>query len=81
MKYSNNMQDVYKNTDEYNTGKTQTILTVFDDMIADMTNNKKNLTKCNWGRNFYCFFYKIIFCSSKICYAELYALLYYKNSK
>ena len=35
------MQDVYKNIDEYNSGKKRKILIVFDDMIADMVNNKK----------------------------------------
>ena len=35
------MQDVYKNTEEYNVDKECKILIVFDDMIADMTNNKK----------------------------------------
>ena len=34
------MQDVYKNIDEYNTDKERKILIVFDDMIADMINNK-----------------------------------------
>ena len=35
------MQDVYKNIDEYNTDKERKILIVFDDMVADMINNKK----------------------------------------
>ena len=39
--YSNNMQDVYKSTDEYNADKERKILIVFDDMIADMINNKQ----------------------------------------
>ena len=34
------MQDVYKNVDEYNTDTERKILIVFDDMIADMINNK-----------------------------------------
>ena len=38
---SNDMQDVYKNIDEYNIDKERKILIVFDDMIADMINNKK----------------------------------------
>ena len=41
IKYSNDMQDVYKNIEEYNIGKKRKILIVFDDMIADMINNKK----------------------------------------
>ena len=35
------MQDVYKNIEKYNLGKKCTVLIVFDDMIADMINNKK----------------------------------------
>ena len=40
IEYSNDMQNVYKNIDEYNTDKENKILIVFDDMIADMINNK-----------------------------------------
>ena len=35
------MNDIYKNTEEYNPNKKRKILIVFDDMIADMLNNKK----------------------------------------
>ena len=35
------MQDVYKNVEEYNLGKKRKILILFDDVIADMINNKK----------------------------------------
>ena len=35
------MQDVYKTIDEYNPGKKSKTLIVFDDIIADMINNKK----------------------------------------
>ena len=35
------MQNVYKNIKECNTDKQRQILIVFDDMIADMINNKK----------------------------------------
>ena len=41
MEYSNNMQDVYKNIEDYNPIKKRKILIVFDDMIADMINNNK----------------------------------------
>ena len=40
MEYSNDMQDVYKNIENYNPGKKCKILIVFDDMVADMINNK-----------------------------------------
>ena len=35
------MRDVYKNIEDYNLGREHKILIVFDDMIADMINNKK----------------------------------------
>ena len=35
------MQDVYNNIEECNLGKKLKVLIVFDDMIADMINNKK----------------------------------------
>ena len=41
MEYSNDMQDVYKNIEDNNPEKKRKILIVFDDMIADMINNKK----------------------------------------
>ena len=41
IEYSNDMQEVYKNIDDYNIDKNNKILIVFDDMIADMINNKK----------------------------------------
>ena len=39
--YSNDMEDVYRNIKEYNLCKERKILIVFDDMIADMINNKR----------------------------------------
>ena len=41
MEYSNDVQDVYKNIEDYNPNKKCKILIIFDDMIADMINNKK----------------------------------------
>ena len=41
IEYSNDMQDVYKNIEGYNLGKKRKILIVFDDIIANMINNKK----------------------------------------
>ena len=41
IEYSNDMQDVYKNINEYNPDKENKILIVFDDLIADVINNKK----------------------------------------
>ena len=36
IEYSNDMQDVHKNMDEYNADKEHQILIVFDDMIANI---------------------------------------------
>ena len=36
------MSDVYKNIADYNPNKNRKVLIVFDDMIADMSNNKRH---------------------------------------
>ena len=41
IEYSNDMDDIYKNIEEYNPNKKLKILIVFDDMIADMLSNEK----------------------------------------
>ena len=41
IEYLNDMQDVYKNIDEYTVDKERKILLFFDDMIAAMINNEK----------------------------------------
>ena len=41
IEFSNEMNDIYKNIEEYNSNKRGKILIVFDDMIADMLSNKK----------------------------------------
>ena len=41
IEYSNTMDDVYKNIDDYNPNRRRKILIVFDDMIADIMTNKK----------------------------------------
>ena len=38
---SNTMDDVYHNIDHYNPSRERKILTIFDDMIADIMDNKK----------------------------------------
>ena len=43
--YSNKMNDICKNIEEYNPNKKRKTLIVFDDMIADMHNNKKIIIK------------------------------------
>ena len=39
---SNRMDDVYQNIDDYNLSRKRKVLIVFDDMIADILNNKKS---------------------------------------
>ena len=41
MEYSNDKLDVYKNIEDCNPNKKGKVLIIFDDMIADMINNKK----------------------------------------
>ena len=41
IEYSNGMQDVYKNIEDFNPIKKRKVLIIFDDMIADMINNNK----------------------------------------
>ena len=41
IEYSNDMHNVYKNTDDYSPDKENKILIAFDDMIADIIQNKK----------------------------------------
>ena len=42
MEYSNDMQDVYKNIEDYNPIKKREVLIAFGDMITDMINNNKS---------------------------------------
>ena len=59
------MKDVYKNINEYNDDKGRKILIVFDNMIADIINNKKlnsTVTELRQKiKHFNCFYYTIIF--------------------
>ena len=41
MEYSNDMQEVYKNIEDYNPIKKRKVLIIFYDMIVDMINNSK----------------------------------------
>ena len=43
IEYLSDVDDIYKNMEEYNPNKKQKILIVFDNMIADILNIKKNL--------------------------------------
>ena len=39
--YSNNMQDIFRNVEEFNPDRKCNVLIIFDDMIDDMISNKK----------------------------------------
>ena len=41
IEYSDTMDDVYNNNDDYNLKRKRKVLIVFDDMIADIMTNKK----------------------------------------
>ena len=42
IEYSNDIHNIYKSINYYNPNKDKKILLFFDDIIADMTNNKIN---------------------------------------
>ena len=61
------MCTIYKNINNYNPDKENKILIVFDDIIADMINNKKtkfNINKVIYQRqkikHLFCFYYTVI---------------------
>ena len=41
IEYSNNMDDIYENIDDYNSNRKRKVLLVFDDMISHVMSNKK----------------------------------------
>ena len=45
IEYSNSIQDVYKNIEEYKLSRKYDVLIVFDDMIANMISNKTIVTE------------------------------------
>ena len=47
MEYSNDIQDVYKNIEEYNLRKKQKVLIVFDDIVMEWL-VMKNSSSSNW---------------------------------
>ena len=51
IEYSNIMNDVFSNIDEYNPKRKRKILIVFDDMIADIMTNKKFQTYLSDAEN------------------------------
>ena len=71
IKYSNDMDDIYENIEEYNPNKKRKIF-FFYDMIADMLSNKKRnpivtelFIRGRKIENLTCLYYRILFCCSK----------------
>ena len=71
---SNTMDDVYENINNYNSSRKRKILSVFDDMIADIMTNKKCQSiikelfiRCRKLNISLCFYYSILFFCSKRC--------------
>ena len=80
------MDDIYKNIEEQNPNKKRKILIVFDDVIADILNNKKLnpiLTSLfiRGKKCFSCFSDAMLFCCSKKYQSKFNTLFCYKNSK
>ena len=64
IEYSDEMGNVYKNIDDYNSPPPKKILIVFDDIIADIFKNKKLnsiVTRLLKTKYFSCFYQTIIF--------------------
>ena len=86
IEYSNDINDIYKNIEEYNRNKNRKILLVCHDVIANMANNKKRnpITKLFIrGRKLTIYLIFVIqsnFAVSKH-YRKWYALFYYENSE
>ena len=72
IEHPNNMDDIYKNIEEYNLNKKHEVSFVFDDMIANMLSNKKlnpivtELFTRGRKVNISSFYCKILFCCSKM---------------
>ena len=59
------MDDIYENIEEYSPNKERKTLIFFGDMIADMISNKKIIYQKQKTKHFSCFYYTILFCSTK----------------
>ena len=81
------MDDIYRNSEEYNPSKKCQILIVFDDMIADVLSNKKFdslVTKLLRGRKLnicLAFMTQSYFAVPKKYSTKFYALFYFENFK
>ena len=81
------MDGIYKNIQEYNSNK-KTFLIVFDDIVADILNNKRLnsiVTELSIrGRKLnisLVFYFEILFCCTENYQAKFYTLFHHENSK
>ena len=56
MEYSNDLQDVYKNIEDYYPNKKMKVLIVFDNMIADMIAVQQTEDEATFLTLLYCFY-------------------------
>ena len=76
--YSNNMDDIYENIDDYNPKRKRKVLIIFDEMIFHVMSDKKarSMPKELQKIKFITFFSDpILFFCSKRCKIKLYSLL------
>ena len=73
---SNTMDDVYENIDDYNPNRKRKISIIFDDMIADIMENK---TFQSIIKYFTCICLSILFFCSKRCKIKFNTLFNYEN--
>ena len=83
IEYSNSMDDILSNIEDYNKEKKRKILIIFDDMISHVMSDKKS--SANFKRFIYymqkikyftLFFNTILFFSTKRCKIKLYSLYF-----
>ena len=83
--YSNSMDDILNNIEDYNKKRKRKVLIVFDDMISHVMSNKKAqqvlkefFIRCRKLNISLCFFNSILFQCSKRCKIKLYPLHYFQ---
>ena len=88
IEWSNTMDNVYENIDDYNSKRKRKILIVFDDMISDITSNKnfqaiiKELfIRCRKLNILLVFIYTVLLFCCKRCQTKFNTLFDYENQQ
>ena len=83
IEYSNNIDDLDKNIEEYNPNKKHEILIDSDDMIANMHSNIKlnPIVRDSFIRGRKLNISLVFYLAILLCFAKFYALFYHENSK